>query len=447
MPPPNLILILTDHFRRSALGGSTPNLMKLASEGVRFSNAYCASPLCMPSRNNIISGLPNWQTGICGNQAEPLEASLRADTFMRRLQGAGYYTALIGKHHYIDSFGEKVDVCKNDARLQEYGFDDVLQVQDDGENGHNDDAYTHYLKSKGKLEPFREALSRGGYRHPFDDPDETAEGFIGTRGVQFVRDYSGKKPFYLNLSFIGPHPPFWHPGELKHDPEAMPSPKGATDSEAQRIRRAHYMDKCSLIDNYVGKLVEALRDKGLYDNTVIILTSDHGENLGDFGIWDKRFFYEESVGVPLLMRGPGVPKDERMNGPLVSKALVSLLDLYPTLLGLAGLEMSCERRRPGLDLRAVLAGVRRREIFAELGTAVMIRTGNWKLVYDPEGGGVQQLYNLAVDPKELNNLAGVAGYEAITSQLIERILADRIRHSQYTHIKEEQRVQRVRVDY
>lgn len=109
--------------------------------------------------------------------------------------------------------------------------------------------------------------------------------------------------------------------------------------------------------------------------------------------------------------------------------------------------MSCERRRPGLDLRAVLAGVRRREIFAELGTAVMIRTGNWKLVYDPEGGGVQQLYNLAVDPKELNNLAGVAGYEAITSQLIERILADRIRHSQYTHIKEEQRVQRVRVDY
>jgi len=424
--------------------------MKLATRGVRFSNAYCASPLCMPSRNNIITGLHNSQTGICGNQGEPLNKEMRADTFMRHLQRGGYFTAMIGKHHYIDSFGLGVDVCKNDPLIADYGFDHVFQVQDDGENEHNDDEYTHYLKRKGKLEEFREALRKGGYRHPFDDPDESAEGFIGSRGIQFVKDYREEKPFYLNLSFIGPHPPFWHPGELKHDPEAMPPPKGREDSEAERVRRAHYMDKCSLIDDYIGRLIGVLEERNMVENTVILFTSDHGENLGDFGIWDKRFFYEESVGVPLIMSGPGVPAEERNNGPRLSKVMVSHLDLYPTILSLAGIEYDRDRRRDGqniTDMVLDVPGSGRTEIVSELGTAVMIRTGNWKLVFDPQSGGVQHLYNLVRDPYELENLSGAAGYENITGRLMERLLADRIRLWQYTHIKEEQRVQRVHMDF
>jgi len=379
-----------------------------------------------------------------------LNKEMRADTFMRHLQRGGYFTAMIGKHHYIDSFGLGVDVCKNDPLIADYGFDHVFQVQDDGENEHNDDEYTHYLKRKGKLEEFREALRKGGYRHPFDDPDESAEGFIGSHGIQFVKDYREEKPFYLNLSFIGPHPPFWHPGELKHDPEAMPPPKGREDSEAERVRRAHYMDKCSLIDDYIGRLIGVLEERNMVENTVILFTSDHGENLGDFGIWDKRFFYEESVGVPLIMSGPGVPAEERNNGPRLSKVMVSHLDLYPTILSLAGIEYDRDRRRDGRNITDMVRGIPgsgRTEIVSELGTAVMIRTGNWKLVFDPQSGGVQHLYNLVRDPYELENLSGAPGYENITGWLMERLLADRIRLWQYTHIKEEQRVQRVHMDF
>ncbi len=451
MNHPNIILILTDHLRRSALGSSTPNLMKLAEEGIRFTNAYCASPLCMPSRNCIMSGLHNSQTGICGNQTEPLDEFLRHDTFMHHLQRTGYYTAMIGKHHYIDSYGLGVDTCENNGLIADYGFDHVFQVQDDAENGHNDDEYTHYLKGKGKLKEFREALKKGGYRHPFDDPDETAEGFIGRHGIDFVEHYNGDKPFYLNLSFIGPHPPFWHPGELKHRPKDMPAPLGREDTEEERIRRAHYMDKCSLIDSYMGTLIQVLKDRNLAENTVVIFTSDHGENLGDFGIWEKRFFYEQSVGVPFIMAGPGIAKEERMNGPRVSKCLLSHLDLYPTLLHLARCDMPKSRIRSGRNILAAMGsdsstGIHR-EIISELGTAVMIRTGNWKLVYDPQAGGVQHLYNLVNDPHELSNLTGVAGYERITAELMEKLLADRIRLHQYTHAKEEQRVQRVQVDF
>lgn len=446
---PNLILILTDHFRRDAVGPSTPNLMRLAAGGTRFENAYCASPLCQPSRSAIVTGLYPSQNGVSGNQSKPVRTPLRHDTFMRRLQAAGYHTALVGKHHYLDRYGLEVDVTDDDDTIRDYGFDDVFQVVDDGENGHNDDEYTRHLRQQGRLESFREALAGkrdDPFGHPFEE-DDSADGFIGLGGIRFVESYRGEKPFYLNLSFVGPHPPLWHPGPLGHDPEAMAAPLGAPDGAETRFKRAHYLDKCALIDRYVGRLVEALTARDLLDDTVIIFSSDHGDCLGDFGIWDKRYFYESSVGVPLLMSGPGVPRGERRNGPRVSRALVSHLDLYPTLLALAEAGGKPERQRAGRDILAMLRdepGAGHAAVFAELATSVMVRTGGWKLVFDPEQGGVRQLFNLAVDPEELTNLAGVAGYEAITLELVQRLLAHRIRLTQTTQVKEEQRLQRVR---
>jgi choline-sulfatase len=446
---PNLILILTDHFRRDAVGTSTPQLVQLAARGTRFDNAYCASPLCQPSRSAVISGLYPSQNGVSGNQSEPLRTELRHDTFMNRLRAAGYYTALVGKHHFLDRYGLGVDVTEDDETIRDYGFDQVFQVVDDGENGHNDDEYTRFLRQQGRLEEFREALAgprSDPFRHPFDE-DDSADGFIGLGGVRFIEDYRGDQPFYLNLSFVGPHPPLWHPGELRHVPESMTPPLGAPDSAETRLKRAHYMDKCALIDRYLGRLLEALQARNLVENTVLIFTSDHGDCLGDFGIWDKRHFFEASVGVPLVMAGPGVPKGERLNGPRVSKALVSHLDLYPTLLELAGAAAERERHRAGLSILAMLRdqpGAGHEAVFAELATSVMIRTGSWKLVFDPEQGGVRQLFNLAVDPLEQGNLAGVAGYESVTLDLVQRLLAHRIRLTQTTHVKEEQRLQSVR---
>lgn len=448
MPAPNLILILTDHFRPDALGKSTPHLSRLAAQGTRFEHAFCAAPLCQPARNCLITGKYPSQTGICGNQNPPLGEAERHDTFMHRLQAAGYYTAMIGKHHYIDRYGVGMDVTADDDAVRDYGFDHVCQVVDDTENLHNDDEYTKYLASTGRLEQFREAC-KGSWAcppHPFE-LDDTVDGFVGCQGVRFVENYREERPFYLNLSFIGPHPPFWHPGELQHDPERIPPALGVPDRKADRVKHAHYLDRCANIDLYVGRLLAALEQRSLLQNTVILFTSDHGENAGDFGIWDKRFFYEQSCGVPLILAGQGISGEQRGCGSRVSKALVSHLDLYPTILALAGLDCPRDPAREGrnlLDILADVPGSGHDAVFAQLGTAEMIRTANWKLVFDAEGDGVQQLFNLRRDPQELDNLAGVPGYESATLDLLQRLLEHRIRLTQRTQAKEEQRLQRVR---
>lgn len=292
----------------------------------------------------------------------------------------------------MDRYGIGMNVLKDNETIKQYGFDHVFQVLDDGENLHNTDEYTRFLADKGKLDEFRRVYKQNAPAcnpHPFS-PDETADGFIGRKGIEFIEQYRGTEPFYLNLSFIGPHPPYWHPGELQHDPEMMPPPKGAVNDSEIREKRAHYMDKCSLIDQYIGKLIEILKRRNMYENTIVIFTSDHGDCLGDFNIWDKRYFYEMSVGVPLFMSGPGIPKGERLNGPRISRALVSHLDLFPTILDLAGCKDEHSKEKIGLNLLTLLydpGSVTRRNVFSSLGTAIMIRDGMWKLVFDPQQGG------------------------------------------------------------
>ncbi len=243
---PNIILIITDHFRRDGLGSHTPNLNKLADRGALFHNAYCASPLCQPARNCIVTGLHNFQHKVCGNMSTPITEDLRSDTFMHHLRTSGYTTAMIGKHHYIDRYGVGMDVKEDHEDILAYGFDHVVQVLDDGETMHNDDDYTAYLEKKSMLKAFRDSwkthLSK--YTHPFDE-DDSADGFIGKTGVEYVRDISTDKPFYMNLGFIGPHPPLWHPGELTVKPEDMDLPLGGENVEYAQMRRAHYTEKCA----------------------------------------------------------------------------------------------------------------------------------------------------------------------------------------------------------
>lgn len=448
---PNIILIITDHFRKDAPGKHTPNLMNLADRGALFHNAYCASPLCQPARNSIITGLHNFQHGVCGNMNPPISEQIRNDTFMHHLQKAGYYTAMIGKHHYIDRYGIGMDVKEDHDTVCAYGFDHVTQILDDGETRHNDDDYTAYLEEQGKLKQYRDSFTThlSKYKHPFEE-DETADGFIGKKGIEFVEQYSEDRPFYLNIGFLAPHPPLWHPGESCVRPEDTDPPLASDDAEYAQMRRSHYAEKCAIVDRYVGKLTALLEQKDLTDNTMIIFTSDHGDNLGDYGIWDKRFFYEQSAGVPLIMAGPGIPRGARDLRRKDAKALVSHVDLYPTILKIAGADEDSYSDKPGMDILDMLTEKKnalRTQIVSTLGTAVMIRTGNWKLVFDPEQGGVQHLYNMVSDPREQDNLAGKAGYEQAAADLIRKLLAHRIKLTQFTHDKEQQRVQRVRAGY
>ena len=139
---------------------------------------------------------------------------------------------------------------------------------------------------------------------------------------------------------------------------------------------------------------------------------------------------------------------DRRSGRRISKALVSHLDLYPTFMEMAGLNRHYDHTLWGRSLSACLSGrsgTQHRTVFAELSTSAMIRTGSWKLVFDPEQGGLTHLYNMVRDPRELENLAGAAGYQWVTADLIEQLLSQRIRRSQYSHSKEEKRLQRIRI--
>ncbi len=453
---PNIVFILTDHFRRDTIRPeTTPNLNRLAKEGVNFQAAYTASPLCQPARNAIIAGQYNFQTGICGNSAPPFSESLRHDTFMWHLKRGGYATAMIGKHHYMGFLPGTDAIELGQEFVKDYGFDHVVQVLDDYENWKTTDAYTRHLESKGLLQQLRDRFANwdhGNLIHCFSDEGDTVDGFVRNQALAYIKESSTNQPFYLNVSFIGPHPPYWYPksGE-KYKPEDIPTtPRDIpAETETTAFNRAAYMNRCAVLDRYVGDLVAALKTKGVYDNTLILFSSDHGDMLGEFGIWDKRYFYEPSVGIPFIMAGPGISGDNLHRGRL-DRSLVSNLDIYPTFLAAAGIAMPKKPMRAGINLLAKLNGndrLKRRAVFSELGTAVMVRAGTWKLVYDPQAGGIQYLFNLSNDPHEETNLANMPGYEAVSLELVSLILNERIRLTQYAHLKEEQRVMRISVGY
>lgn len=428
----------------------TPNLDALAARGVRFDNAYCASPLCQPSRACIVAGTFPTQHGVCGNKNEPISVQERQDTYPSHLQRAGYHTALIGKHHYYDRWAVGMDVLQDDEEVRGYGYDHVWQIVDD--HLRNQDRYTRYLEKIGRLELFQDMTRTHAYDPHALDPDEFDDGYIGETAAQYVESFEGDGPLYLQVGFLGPHPPYWAPGEYAtmYDPEEMAPPKAVSTprliGRAKRAR-AQYLGRVSLIDHYVGRLCAALEARGMLENTLILFTADHGDLIGDYGIFDKRYFYEQSVCVPFIMAGPGIELNTRLGGR-ICRELVSGVDLYPTFLHAAG----CQNRlgtgpRDGLSLLDIAndRGPRRKAVYSELGTMMMVRDANWKLVYDAEQGGVQYLFNLRRDSEELDNLAGVAGYGHVEKHCVELLLTHLIRLTHHTQQKERERLQRVRI--
>jgi len=448
---PSLILFLADQMRPDALNfAKAPSLRTLAGRGVTFDSAYCAAPLCQPSRACIVDGTYPTNHGVCGNMNEPLAEDARTDTYPSHLQAAGYHTALIGKHHYVDRWNTGTDVLEDDVIVEGFGYDYVHQVVDD--HVHNQDHYTRFLEERGKLGLFQEMTTTHRYDPEALEVEEFDDGYIGEQAVAFIEGYNRAQPFYLHVGFLGPHPPYWVPEPYASmvDTERVPAPK-AVDDEAMIRRakraRAQYFGRISLIDHYVGKVIAALEQRGMLENTLIVFTADHGDNIGDYGIFDKRYFFEQSVKVPLMMAGPGIELEPRL-GARTCRELVSGVDLYPTFLHAAGYRRRLgDAPREGQSLldTANTQGTPRPAVYSELGTQMMVRDANWKLVYDAEGGGTQYLFNLRRDPDELDNLAGVAGYESVEAHFTQLLLSRLIRLTHHTHQKEHERLQRVRV--
>lgn len=421
MKPSNLLIIMSDQHNRRLAGCyghdivETPNLDRLARDGVRFDAAYTPCPVCVPARASFATGKYVHQIGHWDNAMPFTGAEVSWHSFLRE---RGHRTVSIGKLHF------RSDTDDNGFSEEQIGM--------------------HVIEGKGDLlglvrdedMPKRAgAYKMAKMAGPGESMYTTYDREIAARAQIWLREEARKyeeKPWVLFVSFVCPHFPLTAPPEhfyRYYDEDLQPpllyeqreDPLHPYLEDYRRsfaydeffetpdmVKRAQagYMGLCSFLDENIGKVLSAMADTGLTDNTRVVYTSDHGDNLGNRGLWGKSTMYEDSVGVPLIIKGPDIPAGK------VAQTPASLLDLYPFIMSSTG-ETSPEtvtKEHPGTDVMRLIEGEEKdRAVFSEYhgmgskAAAYMIRKGNYKLLayatYPP------QLFDLSEDPDELNDLA------------------------------------------
>src|SRR5438105_4717261 len=385
--PKNVLLIMSDQHKPHALGidgdpvARTPNLDALCRSAVRFDSAYCSNPVCVPSRASLLTGLYTHNHGAYNNTVPwPFEHKTIAHHFDR----AGYMTALIGKMHFVDAqthgfeyrvdfndwwqyLGPKTKLYADELGRRNSGsglpqIDDLwLDAGDpwDGERAKDD----------------RQGSVAVGRASKMAEQDQF-ESFVARESIRFLKNH-GKQPFFLVTSFLKPHDPFmpakrfadmfrpedmklpdtWGKVDLSKVPKEIsaairrnaPTPE-LHDADQARRRIALYYGNLAQMDDCLGRVLTALREFDLEKETVVLYTADHGEMLGEHGLWQKFVFYESSVGVPLVVRAPGVtPAGARSKTPVsLVQALPTLLELcsLPPVSGLDGTSLVPDLREP-----------------------------------------------------------------------------------------------------
>ncbi|MFW9873423.1 MAG: sulfatase [Candidatus Thorarchaeota archaeon] len=459
---PNIILIFPDQHRGEVIGCMgdpvviTPNLDKLASEGVLFTECFTNSPLCIPARATLMTGKYVSEHGVINNN---MEASSSSQSHVRNIRDAGYHTAVIGKTHLYEHRLTSDWSHTNDKLyvLREWGFDDIHEITGPIASARIDSPYTDYLKEKGLLQAHRKYLieywaewSRGEAK-PWELPpsplpsEDQLDSYTGQRAVEWINNYNGEKPFYLQICFPGPHDPFDSTQEYrdKFKAEEMPvgileKPKkpypgninfvlnwsgldGMTQAQNQ-LMKTFYYGKITLIDEWVGKIIKALEEKGLSDNAWIFYTSDHGEMLGDHMMSHKIVFYEGALKIPLIIKPPG-----GMSG-WQSKGLTDQIDIAVSLIDIANAKPleNCEGRSL---IPQVLAGPENEYaqkgkdvIFSQVLRYTMVRNEQYKLVVRSHNLESVEFYDLINDPNELENKFNDPNLEPFRQQLIDTYL-------------------------
>ncbi len=416
---PNILLIMADQLAAPFLPSyghsvvKTPAIDALADRGRRFASAYSNSPLCAPARFAMMTGRRNSAIGAYDNAAE-LPAAV--PTFAHYLRAAGYQTCLAGKMHFVgpDQLHGFEERLTTDIYPADFGWTPDWSDPDGRFDWwfHNMDSvrFAGVVDSSNQLD--------------YDDE-------VGSQSVRKLRDLarsSDERPWMLTASFTHPHDPYiarpkyWD--LYDHDsidlPRVGPLPAETLDPHSRRLRHVSAMDdealseaqirnarhayyaNTSYVDDWIGNLISTLTTCGMADNTVVIFTADHGDMLGERGLWYKMNFFEPACRIPLIAAGPGVV-------PGVSPEHVSLVDLLPTLVDLAGATVPSDA--DGASLLPLLGGDHQsgRRVFGEylgegaIAPILMIREGNLKYIHsdaDP-----RQLYDVAADPDELINLA------------------------------------------
>ena len=425
---PNILFICDDQHRHDFLGCAgadfvnTPNLDRLARRGVRFSHCVTNSPLCAPARIGLATGLQPCHLGGLDNHVY-LPGS--ATTYYQRLRDHGYRVGCVGK----------IDLAKPDRyngrygdRPCTFGYGFTHPEECEGKMHASSSPtplgpYGYWLQEQGLFETFRrdyqDRRSAGwvkGASHDSALPTEAFEDcYVGRRAVEWLQYVPADFPWHYFVSFVGPHDPFDPPTEYAERYRTADMPPAIRDSLEDKPRwvrdrrremsdeeiaatRRQYCALIEIIDDYTGRMLNALESRGLLDNTVVVFASDHGEMLGDHGLYTKHVPYEPSVRVPLIVAGPGI------EAGTTADSLVELNDVNPTICELAGLP-----RQEGIDARSFAPVLRgestehRSDAVSALREFRLIRTRTHKLV--EHSSGEHELFDLDTDPDELQNIA------------------------------------------
>ncbi len=428
----NVLYLFSDEHRHDALGCDghslvqTPNLDRLAQQGTRFLNAYTSSPICVPARASMASGEYVHKTR-CWSNAQAYQGDPKS--WGHQLQSQGHRVDSIGKLHYR---GSEYDNGFDHEILPMYIHDGVGWI-------------------KGLLRNHEAVLDCSRYAKeigPGDDQYTQYDLGITRTACEWLKQSKNRtsdKPWTLFVSWLRPHYPLLCPQEFfnlypiekmdqarflqstQHPSHpVLQSVRKNFDYEkhfnpkTKQIARASYYGLCSFLDYQVGQVLSALEASGEVENTLIIYTSDHGDHNGDRGLWTKMTLYDESSSIPMIIAGPGIPKQKTVT------TLSSLIDIYPTILKASGVTDD-DKQRPGIALQTIANSDHlERAILSEYHdggspTAMfMLRTDEWKYNYYP--GYPAELYHISEDKDELVNLAESADYQRILNDCHQRML-------------------------
>ncbi len=446
---PDVLLLMVDQMTVRAMSmygnavAKMPYLDKLASESVLFENAYCAAPLCAPARVALLTGRHPFSVNAFDNACEFPASIPTAAHYLRKL---GYFSTLCGKMHFI-------------GPDQLHGFDSRLMTDVYPSSyawAPSWDKGPSYITSGVTCASIIEAgPCIRSLQIDYDDE-------VCYRSTQMLYDLArqrGRQSFFLTVSFTHPHHPFtiteeyWN--RYAQQDIDLPDVRGLPfeqldyhsrglyfahgrhlhdiNSEHVRNARRAYFGMLSYLDDKIGHLLQVLEQTGLAGNTLVIFTSDHGEMLGERGMWHKHHFYEAAARVPLTLRLPGKLAPSKIDAP------VSHIDLLPTLLDMLGETEPLGRLQGNSLMPALQGGTVEHPIFCDylaIGPCVpcrMIRMGDHKYMYTH--GHDEQMFNVSQDPDEMTNLAKDSSSQAVKSQL---------KHALFEHWDPDEIDQRVR---
>lgn len=424
----NVLLLMADQFRGDCLGCAgntaieTPYLDELASEGVRFSHAYSAVPSCVPARSIMMSGMNQWHTGILG--MGPGMGGM-PDNFAHTLPGefakAGYHTQGVGKMHFCPQRalnGFHNTIIDESGRVEDPGFvsdyREWFEEHKQGRMGYRDHSvgWNSWMARPSHLPEWLHATS-----------------WTADEAIAFLKRRDPNKPFFLKVSFNRPHSPY-DPPQVYYDmyrDADLPEPvvgdwadmnldakeaqktdawRGARSNRETKRAKAAYYASITHVDHQIGKLFYEMKKAGLYDDTVIMFVSDHGDMLGDHYLWRKTYAYEGSSHIPFILKA-----SQRQSIPAgsVIDQVVELRDVMPTLLDAAGLKIPniCD----GRSVIPLLQGKTewRQYIHGEHCTCYhtdqenhFITDGHYKLVW-LDNLDTWQFFDLDRDPGECHN--------------------------------------------